>query len=64
MAQRLNGSAQSKGKKGRKLDRNKEYCTQYKALGLQLKHKIKRMKHHIHYHPNDTQTLSLYNKLT
>ena len=56
MAKRANGSTQSKGKKHRKFDRNKDYCTQYKTMGLQLKNKLRRMRRHLKAHPKDTQT--------
>lgn len=45
MAAREGGSKQSKGKKGRKVGRNRKKCERYRAEKTEQKNKAKRLAH-------------------
>ncbi len=46
--------SRKKGKKGRKIGRNKSKCDSYKVRGVRLTNKKKKLVRHIKEHPSDS----------
>jgi len=44
---------QAKGKKRRKIDRNRKWCEAYRARGQREKNKALKLSKHLVRHPND-----------
>ncbi len=48
--------SRKKGKKGRKIGRNRDKCAKYRAEGRLAANKARRAARHARMHPNDTES--------
>lgn len=53
LLQKITKKSGGKGKKGRKVGRDKKKCQDYRARGLRIKNKIRKLKKHIKRQPRD-----------
>lgn len=51
--QKIAKKSTGKGKKGRKVGRNRKWCQEYRARGQRMKNKIRKVARHLKRHPND-----------
>lgn len=63
LLQKVTKKSGGKGKKGRKVGRDRKKCQEYRARGLRIKNKIRKLRKHIKRQPNDEAALEVLKRL-